>query len=178
LRDPGDPLLLTAVMSSATNHVGEMLSVIFSSATASPPSELAARVISLATAMHDQKALARALNGLAAAANTQPAEQKFASFAAFLDALDRRKTPLEKFTAEADAEMRGSLDRLESLFATARTTAAKAAAPNPNAPRRCDCSDDKRANAAPTWNNSAPCWPAESATDPARGACGPGASDG
>ena len=60
LRDAGDPRLLTAVLSSATNHVGGMLAAIFSKdETAAGGSDLAARLIGLATVMNDRKAGSR-----------------------------------------------------------------------------------------------------------------------
>jgi putative heme-binding domain-containing protein len=128
LRDPNDPRLQTAVMSSATNHVGEMLAVVFSGgATSAPPSELTARLIGLATALNDQTALARALDGLASLSDAALSEQKFGAFASFLDALDRRKISSEQFSSGANPALRNSLTRLEPLFATARMSATNGA---------------------------------------------------
>jgi putative membrane-bound dehydrogenase-like protein len=130
LRDAGDPLLQTAILSSATNHVGEMLAVLLASRDGPVvSSELIARLIGLAAMMKEQKTLGAGLAGVISAGGPTGTGWKFGAFASFLDALDRQKISLEQFTSEADDELRRALEGADALFAAARVVVNSAGAP-------------------------------------------------
>jgi putative membrane-bound dehydrogenase-like protein len=133
LRDTGDPHFQTAILSSATNHVGEMLETLLSRSSSSEFSpDLLAGLIGVATAMKQQAALAAALGNLGGASGAKDVGWKFSVFAALLDALNRQKISLEQFTSEAKGDLRRALERLQPLFALARTTAMDSGSPGPD----------------------------------------------
>jgi putative membrane-bound dehydrogenase-like protein len=120
LRDAGNEAVQTAVMSSATNHVGEMLATVL--ATAQPPGNVVEELIALATAMNDSGAFEKALAKIVPT-NGKVERWQMEALTGFLDALDRRNTSLKKFHDDASTNLKSTIGQLDSVFAQARTIA-------------------------------------------------------
>jgi putative heme-binding domain-containing protein len=124
LRDFGDPNLRVAILSSATNHVAAMLRTVLAG-HAEAPAGLLEELLGLAASMKKDDAIAEALAKVGQPERGDSfAGWQFAAFAAFLDALDRRNSSLEKFEAEA-APLQPVLRKLERLFPEANLVAGR-----------------------------------------------------
>ena len=121
LRNPTSEPIQIAVMSSATNHVGEILATVLS--TSQPQGNVVERIVGLATAMNDSKAFEAALVKIAQPVNGHIETWQISALAGFLDALNRRNTSLKKFHDTASPSLQAVTERLEPLFAQARTLA-------------------------------------------------------
>ncbi len=125
LRDFGDPNLRVAILSSATNHVTEMLRTVLAR-HAEAPAGLLEELLGLAASMKKDDAIAEALGKVGQPERADAfAGWQFSAFAAFLDALDRRNSSLETFTAEAAPPLQTSLRKLERLFPDAHIVAGR-----------------------------------------------------
>ncbi|HXG46817.1 MAG TPA: HEAT repeat domain-containing protein, partial [Methylomirabilota bacterium] len=125
LRDAGDDVLQTGVLTSAARHVDPMLqTLLVGPHTPPPPARLLDALLGVATAERNEPALVRTLQHLTTPAPGQNARAIWQqeSLAAFLDALDRRGLALERFRAEAGTSLRRVLDALSAVFAEARRT--------------------------------------------------------
>jgi putative membrane-bound dehydrogenase-like protein len=124
LKDSNNPDIQTAVMTSAPRHLGTMLSALLNHAKEQqPPEALLDKLFGLATAMGDEHALAQALDIAAARTSEKVAPWQFAAVAGVLDALDRRNSSLKKLKSGAGTELKQAIDKLEPLFAQARSLA-------------------------------------------------------
>ena len=125
LRDFNDPNLRIAMLSSATNHVAVMLRSVLARHDEAPAG-LLEELLGLAASMKQDDVIAEALDKVG-----QPGRGdsfsgwQFAAFAAFLDALERRDSSLEKFTAEAAPPLQALLRKLDLLFPEARLVAGR-----------------------------------------------------
>jgi putative heme-binding domain-containing protein len=126
VRDSNNEAVQIAVMSSATNHVGEMLAAVLSAQQ--PPGNVVEQLIGLATAMNDSAAFAKALARIAPTNATTIDTWQMTALAGFLDALDRRNSSLKKFNSSASGALKLAIERLEPLFAQARVIASDATA--------------------------------------------------
>jgi putative membrane-bound dehydrogenase-like protein len=125
LRDFGDPNLRVAILSSATNHVAVMLQTTLAR-HAEAPAGLLEELLGLAVSTRKDGAIAEALNKVGQPERGDSfAGWQFAAFAAFLDALDRRNSSLEKFADEAAPPLQNALRKLDRLFPEARAAASR-----------------------------------------------------
>ncbi len=123
LDDPANDRLRTAVMSSATHHVNEMMAAVLERGPESVEGGLMQKLMGLAAALDDQPAL---MTGVAALARTRDSHYdswQFATLGSLLDALDQRQMTLDQFRSSSPSDLKKSLDTLEGLFAQARQTA-------------------------------------------------------
>ncbi|MBI3877307.1 MAG: c-type cytochrome, partial [Verrucomicrobia bacterium] len=121
-KDFENPQMQVAIMSSAVPHVGRVLEELFPAGrTNQLNTEAVAQLIGLATAQGQEQSLVAPFEKIAKLNSNKAAPWQFAAFAAFLDALDRRGTPLSKFQASAGPELKQSLQKLDALFAEARS---------------------------------------------------------
>jgi putative heme-binding domain-containing protein len=128
LRDFGDPNLRVSILSSATNHVAVMLRTVITRHSEAPAG-LLEELLGLAASMKKDDAIAEALDKVGQPERGDSfAGWQFAAFAAFLDALDRRNSSLEKFAAEATPLLQGMLRKLERLFQEANLVAGRGTA--------------------------------------------------
>ncbi|MGZ4974125.1 MAG: PVC-type heme-binding CxxCH protein, partial [Limisphaerales bacterium] len=121
LRNEKSEPIQIAVMSSATNHVGEMLATVLSAPK--PSGTVVEQLVGLATAMNDSKAFETALVKIAQPVNGKIETWQISALAGFLDALDRSNISLKKFHDSASASLKITIESLEPLFAEARSTA-------------------------------------------------------
>ena len=113
-----------AVMSAAPRHVGPMLATILKEAQAQePPAALLDKLLGLATALRDERALALALAVVAQPNSDTYAPWQFAALAGVLDALDRRGQSLKQLQTSAGPELRNTIQKLGALFVEARALA-------------------------------------------------------
>ena len=126
-RDRLELPMQTAVLSSATNHVGEMLTAAFLLREPDgPPAELIEKLLGLATALHRDDVIEHALDHLAGRSQLSiGGARQTSGFVAFLDALDRRHESFDQFKSRARPALRETLAPLEKLFAAARRDAAR-----------------------------------------------------
>ena len=126
-RDRLELPMQTAVLSSATNHVGEMLTAAFLLREPDgPPAELIEKLLGLATALHRDDVIEHALDHLAGRSQLSiGGARQTSGFVAFLDALDRRHESFDQFKSRAQPTLRETLAPLEKLFAAARRAAAR-----------------------------------------------------
>jgi putative membrane-bound dehydrogenase-like protein len=125
LKDSDNPDIQTAVMTSAPRHLGIMLSTILRNAEKQePPQVLLEQLLGLATAIGDEHSLAHALTIVATPTDTNYATWQFAALAGVLDALERRNSSLKKLQNGAGTDLKQAIEKLEPLFAQARSLAA------------------------------------------------------
>jgi putative membrane-bound dehydrogenase-like protein len=148
MRDADDANVQTAVMSSATKQVGEMLRAVFAQRTSPRPGALLEQLIGLSVALDDRDALVFALGEVAkpqggaallspttrgdksaAAPRARFAAWQFSAVAGLLDSLDRRSLSLRKFQSSARADLRDAIEKLDALFDAARAVAPSTRAP-------------------------------------------------
>ena len=114
-----------AILSSATNHVAVMLQTVLAR-HAEAPAGLLEELLGLAASMKKDGAIAEALDKVGQPEHGDSfAGWQFAAFAAFLDALDRRNSALEKFSAEAPPPLQAVLRKLDRLFPEAHIVAGR-----------------------------------------------------
>jgi putative membrane-bound dehydrogenase-like protein len=116
------PLMVAAVMSSATPHLRALVDV-----TTTKPA-LADTLLTVALGLNDREAVASLLASTFAANGTRYAPEQLASFARLLDQLARRNTTLGQLRNFDDSLSR-LLDKADALLAQSRSTAADALAP-------------------------------------------------
>jgi putative membrane-bound dehydrogenase-like protein len=115
--------LQIAVMSSATNHVGEMIAAVLEHRPDQAREDLLRELVELAAALDDEPALMKSMSAIAQARDARYEPWQFAAMGGILDALDRRKTTLAEFAARGSGEFKQTLAHLDDLFAAARKTA-------------------------------------------------------
>jgi putative membrane-bound dehydrogenase-like protein len=122
LRDSGDRYLTAAVMSSVnrTNLDRVLLTVLKGSGTAPPPEALVEKLLRMANALGDTRAMVTLLTTVSTPEKGKYAAWQFAALAGLLDALDERNTPLERLRAEGGDDMKAALKQLVGLFDAAR----------------------------------------------------------
>ena len=123
LGDPTDARMRTAVMSSATHNVKEMIATVLEHQEEFVEGGLMQQLVGLAAALNDQPALLTSVNAIARARNSHYESWQFATLAGLLDALDQRKMTLDEFRSTSSGELKESLQALENLFVQARKTA-------------------------------------------------------
>ncbi len=128
LRDFGDPLMQTAIMSSAVPHLGGMLDVVLRDATVEPNATLVEQLTALAVDLKDQDAELKALTEAGKPSGGAIPSWRMAALAGFLDALDRHSASLPRFVADAPPSLKEAAHRLEPLFTEAQSVCAKDAA--------------------------------------------------
>ncbi len=124
LRHADDPYLLAAVLSSLhRENVGAVLRGVLADARAEPPAPLMERLLGVAAALGDEKALPEILRDVTTPRQGRFARWQLAGLTGILDALDRRGQSPDKLT---DAP---ALDRIKAMVTQARATAAAEQAP-------------------------------------------------
>jgi putative heme-binding domain-containing protein len=142
LKDWSDEAMQTAILSSAPQHLETLLATVLSNATSrkaefheaqtdskSGPrgtrtSEgLVESLVALATELLENPVLAKAMDQITSSSTQHYDSWQFAGAVGFLDGLEKRKLSLAGFKNQAGAEFRQSLNRLEPMFAQARTAA-------------------------------------------------------
>lgn len=118
LRNQSSEPIQIAVMSSATNHIGEMLAAVL--AAPKPPGNVVEKLIGFATTMNDSKAFETALVKIGQPVNGQIETWQISALSGFLDALDRRNSSLKKFDESAPASLKTAIQQLNPLFVQAR----------------------------------------------------------
>jgi putative membrane-bound dehydrogenase-like protein len=117
VREGNESHMQVAVMSSATNHAGEMLEATLAGLPKEPPSaELVEQLTSLATIMGDERGLARALEATGKTGASGQASWQLGIMLGFLEGLDRRGEALGKFKADATGELRQAMAHLDEAF--------------------------------------------------------------
>jgi putative membrane-bound dehydrogenase-like protein len=133
IKDWGDPTMRTAVLSSATGHVGEVLTLAMNRAShVTPPAGLIEKFVGLAASMSLDAVLAQALNEIGKPAGRNYAEWQVAGVAGLLDALQRRDLSLAEFQKQAEPSTRDAILQLDGLFSQARGVATNPAAAEPD----------------------------------------------
>ncbi len=130
LHDSQDERLQTAVMSSATNHIGGMIAAVLEHQPDTAREGLLKQLVGLAAALKDEPALRTSLAAIARNQGSRYESWQFTALSGLLDALDRRKMPLAEFAAGGGPEVKQALAHLDDLFAQARKTAPDAGAPD------------------------------------------------
>ncbi|MDB6056227.1 MAG: putative rane-bound dehydrogenase, partial [Verrucomicrobiales bacterium] len=130
MRNASSEPMQIAVMSSATNHVGEMLATVLE--TPKPAGNIVEQLVGLATAMEDFKAFETALVKIAAPVNGKIQTWQISALAGFLDALDRRNVSLKRFRVSAPAALQTAIDKLNPLFVRARAIASDSKSDKPS----------------------------------------------
>ncbi len=128
LRDAGDKYITAAVLSSMTKENLEPM-LLAGSKSAAPPSALVDRLLRLARAFKNTRALATLLDHVGTPEKGAFAPWQFAALANLLDTLDERDVTLAQLRRESDAELQKTVDRLGALFAAARKLATDPQAP-------------------------------------------------
>ena len=122
LKDAGDKYITAAVLSSMTKENLEpmLLAVLAGSKTTAPPTALVDRLLRLARAFKNTRALATLLDRVGTPEKGSFAPWQFAALANLLDTLDQRDVTLAQLRRENDGELQKTVDRLGTLFAAAR----------------------------------------------------------
>lgn len=122
LRDAGDRYPLAAVMSSVNgkNLDRVLLAVMKGSGKTPPPASLLERLLRLANALGDRKAMATLLKTIATPEKGRYAPWQLATLTGLLDSLDERNTPLVQLRKDAGKELQAALQQVSGLFAAAR----------------------------------------------------------
>jgi putative membrane-bound dehydrogenase-like protein len=125
LRDAGDRFLVAAVMSSVNrNNLDRVMLAVLKGAEKAPPAALVERLLRMANALGDTKALTTLLSAVGTSEDGKYAAWQYAALAGLLDALDERGTPLTKLQAGAGEEVRAALKKVAGLFDAARSAVA------------------------------------------------------
>ncbi len=128
IKDFRDERVQTAVMSSATNHVGEMIAAVVEREPDQAREDLLKKLVGLAAELRDEPALRTGLATIARKNGAHYESWQLTALSGLLDALDRRKKTLEDFEAGGGSDFKQVLARLGDLFAQARNTATNAGA--------------------------------------------------
>jgi putative membrane-bound dehydrogenase-like protein len=134
VRDAADPYLTAAVMSSVQrdNLDAVLLAVLAHGKSGAPPAALVEKLLQLAEAFGNARAMTTLLTAVATSKDDRYAAWQFAALAGLLDMLDRRNASLATLREKGDADLESVIDRLKALFAAARTVAAQTSGPRPD----------------------------------------------
>ncbi len=125
VRQADDQIIQTAVMSSATPHVGEMLRALFETrGDQPPPARLLEQLLGLAAALKDNQALARGLGAALKLDEPRHTGLQFTALAGLLDTLDRQNLSLAQFLTDGSEELKQTIRQSDKVFALARQLAA------------------------------------------------------
>jgi putative membrane-bound dehydrogenase-like protein len=121
VRDAGDRFLTAAVMSSINRkNLDRVLLAVLKRSEKTPPASLVEKLLRLANALGDTKALVTLLKTVSTPEKGKYAPWQFATLAGLLDALDERNTPLTRLQKEGGEELQAALKQVSGLFAAAR----------------------------------------------------------
>jgi len=121
LRDVDDPYLTAAVLSSVNRrNLDHVLLTVMKSKPKASIASLLEKLLRLANALGEVKALATLLKTLGTPEEDHYAPWQFTTLAGLLDALDERNTPLTQLQKEGDEELQAALKQTSGLFAAAR----------------------------------------------------------
>ena len=131
-KDAADECISAAVFSSVNSGnlvpvIGEVMAAAKQNGAVLPPSVMD-KLLAIATASGDRSAMAQLLGAAAAASDGGYQTWQLAAVAQFLNALDRRKSSLDKLAA-GDARLADAVKQLGPMFDAARSSAAQADAP-------------------------------------------------
>ncbi len=132
LCDADDRYITAAVLSSVhRKNFDRVLGTVMKSSEKPPPASLLEKLLRLANALGDTKALATLLKTIGTPAKDRYESWQFTTLAGLLDALDERNTPLVQLHKDGDPELQAALQQVSGLFAAARAVLAdKRAAPD------------------------------------------------
>jgi len=121
-----DPMIVTAVMSSATPHIRALVAAVADK----PQSALADTLLTTALGMNDRAAIVTLLTPTFIASGGRYTPEQLAAFARLLDQLAQRSSTLDKLrAAPAGDALTKLLDKAPAIIAQARVTAADSNAP-------------------------------------------------
>jgi putative membrane-bound dehydrogenase-like protein len=125
LRESDDPLMHAAVMSSATEHLPEMVDEVLRASLAQHgPPALMTDLLLLAMDSEQPRVLARGLNGIAVTHAGGSADWPMDVLAGLLDIVQYRGLSLVDLRERGDDELATAIDALEEMFREARRVAA------------------------------------------------------
>jgi putative membrane-bound dehydrogenase-like protein len=131
LRDAGERFLVAAVMSSVNRgNLDRVMLAVLKGAEKAPPAALVERLLRMANALGDTKALTTLLATVGTPQDGKYAPWQYVALAGLLDALDERNTPLTKLGTEGGEEVKAALKKVAGLFEAARLTVASDKAAN------------------------------------------------
>lgn len=119
LRDGDDPYLSGAAMSSVLPHLERIVETVLS-AESDRAASIAPGLTAVAVASGNDGAMTRLIERLAAAA---PGPSSYQAVGSMLDVLQSRSTSLRAVHADAHPSLKATIERLDGLFAAARSTA-------------------------------------------------------
>ena len=120
-----ETFVVEAVLSSLNDmNLPAVMEVVLSSqAEGTPRVELIQTLLAMAGALESTESLERGLRALVRTDDGRFHDWQLAGLAGFLDSLDRRGSSLAQFVADADPNLKPSLDRLVGAMETARELA-------------------------------------------------------
>ena len=127
LRDPNDPLLIAAVMSSATQYPEEMLQRLLSHRAQSDAQvALIANLLRLVLESEQTDALVLGLRRIAAPLGACYEPWQYTLLASLIDAIEYRGQTLQQWHEEASGELRQAIEATSGLFEQAEVDAVDA----------------------------------------------------
>ncbi len=103
-----------------TNLDRVLLTVLKGSGTTPPPEALVEKLLRMANALGDTKAMVALLTTVSTPEKGKYAAWQFTALAGLLDALDERNTPLARLQSEGSDDMKATVKQLAGLFDAAR----------------------------------------------------------
>jgi putative heme-binding domain-containing protein len=121
LKDSKNAEIQTAVMSSASRHVGAMLAMVLANPQKS--GALLDKLLGLAASLGDEHSLAQAIVIIGKPTSGAFAAWQYSALGGVLDVLGRRGESLAKLQSSAGPELRDKIRQTEGLFSEARRMA-------------------------------------------------------
>jgi putative membrane-bound dehydrogenase-like protein len=129
LKDWDNEAMQTAVLSSATPHLQQIVQKVFHQEPSQPlPASLAERLVGLVVDIASEGAVCDVLERITRPGGSQYAGWQLAGVAGLLDALERRGLALADFEAQAGANLQKALEALSPVFDQARRVASNSSA--------------------------------------------------
>jgi putative membrane-bound dehydrogenase-like protein len=121
LKNANDRFITAAVLSSVNEkNLDALLKAVMTAGKEPPPATLMDALLRMANALNHKKALAALLTAVATPAEGKYTAWHFSALAGLLDGLDQRKITLAQLRNQGDPELKGAVDKLKDVFASAR----------------------------------------------------------
>ena len=119
-----DPYISAAIISSVGRDQlpGVVEAVLARIAGKEHPADLLQKLLTLSTALDDDRSLVRLLTAVAESRDGNFDDWQLTALGGLLDTLDRRNSSLTKFRRDAEDDLKSGLARLAPMFAYARAT--------------------------------------------------------